>query len=192
MLIRAKYASRKRVREVDVIRRMYYTPGVSSEVYSVRLPDHAIARLREVALVQAVQPTALVRRWVLERLQTEPISPRRVAEPTVAYASRTVTPFVSARLEQVADACRARGVERLGVFGSATGPRFDPARSDVDVAVSFLPMPPPVHASCFLGLADDLERIFDRRVDLVEEHAVRNPYVRRSIASTVVVVYDSP
>jgi hypothetical protein len=35
--------------------------------------------------------------------------------------------------------CRARGVHRLSLFGSMLRPDFDPARSDVDVLVGYLP-----------------------------------------------------
>lgn len=41
--------------------------------------------------------------------------------------------------EAIAVACRAHGVQRLRLFGSATSGRFDPERSDVDVLVEFMP-----------------------------------------------------
>jgi len=33
--------------------------------------------------------------------------------------------------------CRRRGVQRIELFGSATGPDFDPAHSDLDFLVTF-------------------------------------------------------
>ncbi|WP_116282825.1 nucleotidyltransferase family protein [Subtercola boreus] len=39
----------------------------------------------------------------------------------------------------IARACRAHGVSRLRIFGSATTDRFDPERSDVDILVEFTP-----------------------------------------------------
>lgn len=39
--------------------------------------------------------------------------------------------------EEIARLCRAFGVKRLAVFGSATTDRFDPDRSDVDFLVEF-------------------------------------------------------
>lgn len=163
---------------------------VGSNVYSLRLPAEAIERLRETAVARRTQPTALVRQWVLERLAREPVALAVVSEPTAAYGSRSVPTPLRAYRDAIAEACRARGVARLLAFGSATGLRFDPATSDVDLAVTFLPMPPAVHASCFFGLIEDLERILGRAVDLVEETAIRNPYMRRSIARTGVVLYE--
>ena len=39
-----------------------------SQVYSVRIPVSKLQRLRELAEQQGVQPTALIREWIIERL----------------------------------------------------------------------------------------------------------------------------
>ena len=77
----------------------------------------------------------------------------------------------------VARICRSRGVRRLAVFGSAVTDRFDEVRSDVDFLVEFGPVFPDAFDAYF-GLAEDLERIFGREVDLVMLTAVPNPYFR--------------
>lgn len=46
-------------------------------VSSVRLPKHTMDRLREAAAAQDVKPTALMRRWLEERLELE----ERTARP---------------------------------------------------------------------------------------------------------------
>lgn len=42
-----------------------------SQVYSVRVPVDRIDQLRELALERGVPPTALMRQWVVERLDAE-------------------------------------------------------------------------------------------------------------------------
>lgn len=42
-----------------------------SQIYSIRLPVSAIEQLRCLALTEGEAPTALLRQWVLERLDTE-------------------------------------------------------------------------------------------------------------------------
>lgn len=42
-----------------------------SQVYSVRIPVDRLEELRTLALERGMQPTALIRRWVLERLDGE-------------------------------------------------------------------------------------------------------------------------
>jgi uncharacterized protein len=86
--------------------------------------------------------------------------------------------------------CERYGVERLALFGSALRDDFDAEKkSDLDFSVVFSPMSPQGHAEAYFGLLEDLERLFERRVDLVEIEAVRNPYLRRSIEEVQETVY---
>jgi predicted nucleotidyltransferase len=96
-------------------------------------------------------------------------------------------------IEQNRDAiiriCRHRRVRRLAVFGSAAGDRFDPHKSDLDLLVEFEKMQPAEHAEQYFGLAEDLECLFNRPVDLVEPGPIRNPFFRQSLEETQVVLY---
>jgi predicted nucleotidyltransferase len=91
---------------------------------------------------------------------------------------------------EIAPLCRHYGVRRLEVFGSAArGDDFDPDTSDADFLVEFEPnnaLPP---LQQFFGLAEALERLVGRRVDLVEKGAIRNPFILASIGRTHEVVY---
>ena len=49
--------------------------------------------------------------------------------------------------------------------------------------------PNAAYARRYLDFADELERLFARRVDLVTEQAVRNPYLRREMVATRELVY---
>ncbi|HEX3884542.1 MAG TPA: nucleotidyltransferase domain-containing protein [Stellaceae bacterium] len=86
--------------------------------------------------------------------------------------------------ETLGELCRRYRVRRLDLFGSATGERFAPDRSDFDFLVSFEPMSPAHYATAYLGLREALERLSDRAVDLVTEAALANPYLRRNIDAT--------
>lgn len=67
--------------------------------------------------------------------------------------------------------CRRHGVERLDLFGSATGEGFDPRSSDLDFLVSFVPRTPARLFDRYFGLEKDLEGLFGRKADLVMEGA---------------------
>ncbi len=82
---------------------------------------------------------------------------------------------------QLAKLCRRFHVRRLDVFGSATGPRFDPATSDLDFLVTFAALEPAEYADAFFGLRDALQSFFHRDVDLVTESAFANPYFREQV-----------
>jgi predicted nucleotidyltransferase len=90
--------------------------------------------------------------------------------------------------DAIARVCRAHGVSRLRMFGSATTDRFNPERSDVDFLVEFTPGAEDPFDNYF-GLKEDLELQLGRSVDLVMEKAVRNPYFATSAALSAHDVY---
>jgi hypothetical protein len=78
-------------------------------------------------------------------------------------------------------------VQELSLFGSILREDFGPA-SDVDVMLKFLPG----HGFTFENtpdIQDELERIFNRPVDVIEKGGVRNPIRRQAIMSSYQVVY---
>ena len=87
--------------------------------------------------------------------------------------------------------CRKYNVSEMVIFGSAIRSDFNPEKSDIDIMVSFRKMTPAEHADSYFGLLEELERLFGRNVDLLEEEAVRNPYLRRNIDESGVMVYAS-
>lgn len=84
--------------------------------------------------------------------------------------------------EEIAALCRRHHVRRLAAFGSILRPDFDPRRSDADFLVEFEPLPPAQRMRSYLGLRADLESLLRRPADLVEEGAIRNPYILEKIA----------
>lgn len=90
--------------------------------------------------------------------------------------------------DAIADMCRAHGVQRLLLFGSATTEHFDPDRSDVDVLVEFASgAVDPFDA--YFGLKEDLEYLLGSAVDLVMANAVRNPYFAASALADAQELY---
>lgn len=104
-------------------------------------------------------------------------------------------PAVEAKAAEIAELCARRRVSRLAVFGSAAAdrfdPSFDPSTSDVDVLVEFQQMSPAEHAENYFGLMEEMERILELQVDLVESTAIQNPYFRRAVERTQVVIYEA-
>lgn len=91
----------------------------------------------------------------------------------------------------IADLCRKFRVQRLDVFGSATSSRFDPARSDIDFLYTLQPVGSGKYADNFFGLAHALESLLGRRVDLVCDKYVRNPYFREAIEESRQPLYEA-
>jgi predicted nucleotidyltransferase len=99
--------------------------------------------------------------------------------------------LVEQRKPEIAELCRLYRVERLDVFGSAASGRFAPEMSDLDFVVRFQQRAPTgEYADRYLGFADALEDLFQRRVDLVSEESIRNPYFRREVEATRQPLYE--
>jgi predicted nucleotidyltransferase len=94
---------------------------------------------------------------------------------------RAFTEIVEPQLPAIAVLCRRLGVQCLDLFGSVLTNRFDPERSDLDFLVAFQPMPAGQYATACRELRAVLEQLFARRVDLLTENALVNPYLRRQI-----------
>ncbi len=100
---------------------------------------------------------------------------------------------IAEKRDALAALCRRYGVARLEVFGSAArGVDFDPGKSDFDFLVEFEPRSDLSPRERFLGLAEALEKLMGRPVDLVERKAVeasRNYIRRRAILRQAETVY---
>ena len=88
---------------------------------------------------------------------------------------------------RVAELCQRWKVNQLSLFGSVLRPDFRPD-SDVDVLLTFSP-----DAGWTLldipRLQDELELVFGRSVDVVEEKSLKNPFRRREILKTRQILY---
>lgn len=91
-------------------------------------------------------------------------------------------PIIEAHRDKVTELCRQYHVRQLEVFGSGVRQDFDPSRSDVDLLVEFEPGSSLKALDQYFGLKESLESLLGRPVDLVVAGAVRNPYLRASIA----------
>ena len=102
-------------------------------------------------------------------------------------------PMVREILDQkdtIATLCCDLGVERLFAFGSATyGSTLADVR-DLDFLVQFKPMPPVQYAHNYFRLSEQLEKLFQAPIDLVETEAIDNPYFKEAVEESRVPVYE--
>ena len=97
--------------------------------------------------------------------------------------------LITQNRERIAELCRTHHVRRLAVFGSVVRDDFDPEKSDVDLVVEFEPLNELQYAPNYFSLLRALDILFGRKVDLLSEPSVRNPYLRRSIDAEKVALY---
>ena len=99
-------------------------------------------------------------------------------------------PAIAQHRSGISAICQRYRIRRLEVFGSAARAYdFDPESSDADFLVDFESGGDLSPLEQFFGLADGLQRLLGRPVDLVERGAVRNPFVLAGINRAREVVY---
>ena len=79
-------------------------------------------------------------------------------------------------------------VKRLFAFGSVLTNRFTD-KSDIDLVVDFDKEKVDDYFSNFFDLKYALEKLLGRKVDLLEEQAIRNPYLKEDIDMTKKLIY---
>ncbi len=99
--------------------------------------------------------------------------------------------LIELKKTSIADLCRQHEVRRLDLFGSAARGDFQPDQSDLDFIVQFQRTGYAGYADAFLNFADALEELLGRKVDLLTERMIRNPYFRATVEASRQTVYEN-
>ena len=86
--------------------------------------------------------------------------------------------------------CQKHNVKSLYAFGSSTTENFDFNKSDIDLLVEIEDIDPIERGEKLISLWDTFELFFHRKVDLLTDSSIHNPYLRKSIDSTKILIYD--
>ena len=90
---------------------------------------------------------------------------------------------------QLIELCKKFSVKQLYIVGSAAREDFDLAKSDIDMLVDFQGKDNLFHR--YFDLKFDLEALVERKVDMIQISAVKNPYIRESLEKDRVRIYES-
>ena len=97
--------------------------------------------------------------------------------------------LIESNINKVRELCFKHNVGHLFVFGSVLIERFQ-QDSDVDLIVDFKTIDLYNYSDNYFDLKNSLEDLFKRKVDLLEEQAITNPYLRQSIDATKQLVFE--
>lgn len=86
--------------------------------------------------------------------------------------------------------CKNHSVKSLFAFGSSVTDNFDFDKSDIDLMVEIDEPDPIIRGEKILSLWDKLEAFFKKKVDLLTNPNIRNPYLRQSINESKILIYD--
>lgn len=96
--------------------------------------------------------------------------------------------YVQPYMEQIRQICSTNGVKTLFAFGSVTRNELK-ADSDIDLVVELEDTDPLSYSDHYFNLKFALQDLLQRPIDLLEQKAIKNPYLKEQIEKTRVLVY---
>lgn len=100
-------------------------------------------------------------------------------------------PTITQKLPELLRLCQEYHVVRMYLFGSATTAAFN-EKSDLDFLLSFSPdVSLEEYADNYFELMFALEALFGRKIDLVTEKSLSNPYFIQSVNESKLLIYGA-
>lgn len=96
--------------------------------------------------------------------------------------------LIENNIQKIIALCKKYKVNKLFVFGSILTNRFN-KDSDVDLVVSFNKAEVSDYFDNYFDFKYSLEELLGREVDLLEEQTIKNPYLKKNVDSTKVLIY---
>jgi predicted nucleotidyltransferase len=85
--------------------------------------------------------------------------------------------------------CETHKVQGLYLFGSVLSDKFND-NSDIDMLIQFHQMDLLDYLDNYMDLKENLGQLFHMPVDLVENHAIRNPIFKKVLEREKQLVYE--
>ena len=96
--------------------------------------------------------------------------------------------IIEKNIDKLMRLCEKYKVSRLYAFGSVVTKRFT-KESDIDLLVTFDDIDLKNYADNYFDLKFSLEDLFNRKIDLVEEKAIKNPFFKKTINNSKELIY---
>ncbi|MBN1184388.1 MAG: nucleotidyltransferase domain-containing protein [Bacteroidales bacterium] len=96
--------------------------------------------------------------------------------------------IIEEKIEALKDLCKAYDVKEMYVFGSVCTDKFSD-KSDIDILISFKEISIEQYTDNYFHLHYKLEELFRRKIDLLTENSLANPYFIESIEETKYLLY---
>ncbi len=96
--------------------------------------------------------------------------------------------LIDQHIAQVNQLCQKHKVASLYAFGSVLRADFN-EKSDIDMVVKFGNVELLAYADNYFDLKFSLENLLNREIDLLEEQAIKNVYLKNSIENTKTLIY---
>lgn len=105
------------------------------------------------------------------------------------YILMVMKNLIEKNIQKIAVLCKKHKVSQLFVFGSILTGRFNDG-SDVDLIVTFNKTEIGDYFDNYFDFKYSLEDLFGREVDLLEEQTIKNPYLKKNLDATKMLIYN--
>ncbi|SFF72572.1 hypothetical protein SAMN04488033_106138 [Salegentibacter agarivorans] len=95
---------------------------------------------------------------------------------------------INQHIDQIKKLCDTNKVKSLFVFGSVVKDKLRP-ESDIDFVVDIDDQDPLSYSDKYFDLKFNLEKIFKRRIDLLELKAIKNKFLKQEIDQAKLHIY---
>ncbi len=95
---------------------------------------------------------------------------------------------ITTYLKEINNLCQQHKVKKLYVFGSALNNSFN-EKSDVDLIVDFNILAVEEYVDNYFEFKFSLQDILKRPIDLLEEKALKNPYLKKTVLKDRELIY---
>ena len=96
--------------------------------------------------------------------------------------------ILNQHISQIIKLCELNTVNSLFAFGSVTTDKFS-TDSDIDLVVDINDNDPISYTDKYFNLKFQLEKLLQHEIDLLEEKAIRNKFLKSEINRTKVLIY---
>jgi len=96
--------------------------------------------------------------------------------------------LIQDKMKELTDLCLRLDIQSMYLFGSACTANFN-EKSAIDILISFKEIPIDTYTDNYFELHYRLEELFNRKVDLITERSLSNPYFIESVEETKLLLY---
>lgn len=96
--------------------------------------------------------------------------------------------LIKDKIDDIKKLCQDYDVKTMYVFGSVCTDKFND-KSDIDILISFKDISIERYTDNYFELHYKLEELFNRKIDLLTENSLSNPYLKQSIEETKMLLY---
>lgn len=96
--------------------------------------------------------------------------------------------LIKEKLDVLQKLCQEYDVKTMHVFGSASTDTFNEF-SDLDLLISFKDISIEKYTDNYFELHEKLEKLFNRKIDLLTTKSLSNPYLIESVEQTKQLLY---